>query len=62
MSDLKVYITNRKNTDREFPKDYEIGFENFKIRLVDQSTRNKRENRLPKSDALYDPNTVKGRK
>lgn len=31
MSDLKKYIAKRKKTDKDFAKDYEEGFENFKI-------------------------------
>ena len=31
MSDLQKYITKRKKTDKEFAKDYDKGFENFKI-------------------------------
>lgn len=31
MSDLKNYISNRKENDLEFAKDYDKGYENFKI-------------------------------
>jgi HTH-type transcriptional regulator / antitoxin HipB len=31
MSDLTEYIEKRKQVDREFAKDYESGYENFKI-------------------------------
>jgi len=31
MSDLDKYIEKRKQTDPEFVKDYETGYENFKI-------------------------------
>ena len=30
MSDLKKYVAKRKKTDKEFAKDYEEGFEDFK--------------------------------
>jgi ribosome-binding protein aMBF1 (putative translation factor) len=31
MSDLKQYIDNRKATDEEFAKDYDKGYQEFKI-------------------------------
>ena len=31
MSDLKKYITKRKNQDSEFAKDFDIGYKEFKI-------------------------------
>lgn len=31
MSDLKAYVERRKMPDPEFVKDYETGYENFKI-------------------------------
>ena len=31
MSDLKKYITKRKNIDAEFAKDFEDGYQEFKI-------------------------------
>ena len=34
MSDLQKYITKRKKTDAEFAKDYDKGFENFKIGVM----------------------------
>lgn len=34
MSDLQKYITERKKRDPEFAKDYEIGYQNFKIGVV----------------------------
>ena len=34
MSDLQKYITKRKKTDAEFAKDYDTGFENFKIGVM----------------------------
>ena len=30
MNDLQKYIAKRKKTDKDFAKDYEEGFENFK--------------------------------
>jgi len=30
MTDLQKYIAKRKKTDKDFAKDYEEGFENFK--------------------------------
>lgn len=41
MSDLKKYITKRKNTDPEFAKDYEQGFENFRIGVLLRQAREK---------------------
>ncbi len=34
MSDLKKYIAKRKKGDPEFAKNYEIGYQNFKIGVV----------------------------
>ncbi len=34
MSDLKKYIAKRKKEDPEFAKNYEIGYQNFKIGVV----------------------------
>ena len=31
MSDLQVYVKERKERDPEFAKDYEVGYERFKI-------------------------------
>lgn len=31
MSDLKKYINKRKEEDKEFAKNYDIGYQNFKI-------------------------------
>ncbi len=31
MSELEKYIRNRKNGDPEFERDFELGYENFKI-------------------------------
>ena len=31
MSDLQKYIAKRKKSDEDFAKDYDEGFENFKI-------------------------------
>jgi len=34
MSDLQEYITKRKKSDPKFAKNYEIGYQNFKIGVV----------------------------
>jgi len=34
MSDLQKYIAKRKERDSEFAKDYEIGYQNFKIGVI----------------------------
>lgn len=39
MSDLKKYISKRKKADAEFAKDYEKGFENFKIGVLLRQAR-----------------------
>ncbi|MBX3293410.1 MAG: helix-turn-helix transcriptional regulator [Acidobacteria bacterium] len=39
MSDLKKYIGKRKKADAEFAKDYEKGFENFKIGVILRQAR-----------------------
>jgi HTH-type transcriptional regulator / antitoxin HipB len=39
MSDLKKYITKRKKTDPEFAKNYESGFEEFKIGIMIRMAR-----------------------
>jgi len=39
MSDLQKYITKRKNTDEEFAKNYDEGFENFKIGVLLRQAR-----------------------
>lgn len=39
MSDLKKYITKRKKTDKAFAKDYDKGFENFKIGVMLREVR-----------------------
>lgn len=31
MSDLRLYITNRKNRDAEFAEDYDKGYQEFKL-------------------------------
>jgi len=41
MSDLKKYIEKRKLKDKEFAKDYEEGFEEFKIGLLLKAAREK---------------------
>ncbi len=41
MSDLKKYIAKRKQEDKEFAEDYEIGYENFKIGEILKQLRNK---------------------
>jgi HTH-type transcriptional regulator / antitoxin HipB len=39
MSDLQKYITKRKKTDEDFAKDYDKGFENFKIGVMLRQAR-----------------------
>ncbi|MCY7347112.1 MAG: helix-turn-helix transcriptional regulator [Pyrinomonadaceae bacterium] len=39
MSDLQTYITKRKKTDAEFAKNYDEGFENFKIGVMLRQAR-----------------------
>jgi len=39
MSDLKKYISKRKKADAEFAKDYEKGFENFRIGVLLRQAR-----------------------
>ncbi len=39
MSDLRKYINKRKKTDEEFAKDYDKGFENFKIGVLLRQAR-----------------------
>ena len=34
MSDLKKYISKRKKRDKEFAKNYDIGYQNFKIGIL----------------------------
>lgn len=34
MSDLKKYIAKRKKEDKEFAKNYDIGYQNFKIGVM----------------------------
>ncbi len=34
MSDLKKYIAKRKSVDKEFSKDFDIGYEGFKIGVM----------------------------
>jgi HTH-type transcriptional regulator / antitoxin HipB len=41
MSDLQKYIGKRKKTDLEFAKDYNEGFEEFKIGLILRQEREK---------------------
>jgi DNA-binding XRE family transcriptional regulator len=41
MSDLKKYISKRKKTDPEFAKNYESGFEEFKIGIMIRMAREK---------------------
>jgi len=41
MSDLKEYISNRKNTDSEFSENFEVGYENFKIGVLLKQMREK---------------------
>ncbi len=39
MSDLKKYIATRKKRDRKFAKDYDEGFEQFKIGVMLKQAR-----------------------
>jgi len=39
MSDLKKYVAKRKKTDKAFAKDYDKGFENFKIGVMLREVR-----------------------
>lgn len=39
MSDLKKYVEKRKKRDNTFAKDYEKGFENFKIGVLLRQAR-----------------------
>lgn len=39
MSDLKKYVAKRKKTDAEFAKDYDLGFENFRIGVMLREVR-----------------------
>jgi HTH-type transcriptional regulator / antitoxin HipB len=39
MSDLKKYIAKRKREDEEFARDYDKGFENFKIGVLLRQAR-----------------------
>jgi len=39
MSDLEKYITKRKHSDKEFAKDYEDGYQEFKIGEMLQQAR-----------------------
>src|SRR5207249_3479629 len=39
MSDLKKYIAKRKKTDKEFAKNYDKGFENFRIGVLLRQAR-----------------------
>ncbi len=41
MSDLSVYIENRKKKDSEFEKNYETGYEEFKVGLLLKELRKK---------------------
>lgn len=34
MSDLKKYIAKRKTEDKEFAKNYDVGYQNFKIGVL----------------------------
>ncbi|HQX54292.1 MAG TPA: helix-turn-helix transcriptional regulator [Pyrinomonadaceae bacterium] len=43
MSDLKKYIANRKKTDPEFADGYDEGYENFKIGVLLQLSREQAE-------------------
>ena len=42
MSDLKEYVEKRKQADPEFARDYESGYENFKIGEMLKQARLKR--------------------
>jgi HTH-type transcriptional regulator / antitoxin HipB len=39
MSDLKIYITERKKTDSEFADNFDQGYENFKIGVLLRQAR-----------------------
>ena len=39
MSDLKKYITKRKEKDRKFAKDYDEGYEQFKVGVMLKQAR-----------------------
>jgi hypothetical protein len=39
MSDLQKYINKRKNADTEFAKDFDSGYEEFKIGEIFKQTR-----------------------
>lgn len=39
MDDLEKYISNRKAKDKEFAKDFEEGYENFKIGVLLRQAR-----------------------
>ena len=41
MSDLSVYIENRKKKDAEFEKNFETGYEEFKVGLLLKELRKK---------------------
>lgn len=40
MSDLQKYIDKRKAVDKEFAKDYDVGYEEFKIGVLIREARN----------------------
>ena len=39
MSDLQKYIAERKKADKEFAKDYDVGYEEFKIGVLIREAR-----------------------
>ena len=39
MSDLKKYITKRKKKDPDFAKDYNVGYEDFKLGVMLKAAR-----------------------
>jgi ribosome-binding protein aMBF1 (putative translation factor) len=39
MNDIKKYIEKRKKTDPDFAKDYELEYENFKVRFILRQAR-----------------------
>jgi DNA-binding XRE family transcriptional regulator len=41
MSDLKKYITKRKKKDPDFAKDYNVGYEDFKLGVMLKAARKK---------------------
>jgi len=41
MSDLKKYVTQRKQVDSEFAENYDIGYQNFKIGILLKRLREK---------------------